>query len=80
VGIRVDDPDEIGPAWDRALAADRPCLVEAVTDPEVPPLPPHITLEQAQHFMQAVLHGDPNAGRLIRQSLTQKLAGVLPGR
>ncbi|HEY1370552.1 MAG TPA: thiamine pyrophosphate-requiring protein [Gaiellaceae bacterium] len=80
VGIRVDDPDEIGAAWDRALAADRPCLVEAVTDPEVPPLPPHITLEQAQHFMQAVLHGDPNAGRLIRQSLTQKLAGVLPGR
>jgi pyruvate dehydrogenase (quinone) len=78
-GIRVDNPDDVGAAWDHALAADRPCLVEAITDPEVPPLPPHITLEQAKHFMEAVLHGDPHSGRLIRQSLSQKLAGVLPG-
>ncbi|HEY1530358.1 MAG TPA: thiamine pyrophosphate-requiring protein [Galbitalea sp.] len=79
-GIRVDNPDDVGAAWDRALAADRPCLVEAITDPEVPPLPPHITVEQARHFMQAVLRGDPDASRLVRQSLRQKLAGVLPGK
>ena len=79
-GIRVDNPDDVGDAWDRALAADRPCLVEAITDPEVPPLPPHITVEQAHHFMQAVLRGDPDASRLVRQSLRQKLAGVLPGK
>jgi pyruvate dehydrogenase (quinone) len=78
-GIKVDQPDQVGPAWERALAADRPCVLEAITDPEVPPLPPHITLEQARHFMQAILGGDPNAGRLIRQSIGQKLAGVLPG-
>src|SRR4051795_3807634 len=78
-GIRVDNPDDVGPAWDHALAATRPCVVEAIVDPEVPPLPPHITLEQAKHFMQAVMAGDPNSRRLIRQSLTQKLAGVLPG-
>src|SRR3954453_16749577 len=45
-GIRVTEPDQIKPAWQEALAADRPVLVEAVTDPEVPPLPPHITFEQ----------------------------------
>ena len=41
-GIRVDDPDALGAAWDRAFAADRPFVVEAITDPDVPPLPPHI--------------------------------------
>jgi pyruvate dehydrogenase (quinone) len=80
VGIKVDDPDQVGSAWDRALSADRPCVLEAVTDPEVPPLPPHITVEQAKHFMQAVLAGDPNRGRMIRESIGQKLAGVLPGK
>src|SRR5919108_1239197 len=47
-GIRVDHPDAVGDAWDEALAADRPVVYEAITDPEVPPLPPHITFEQAK--------------------------------
>ena len=47
-GIRVDSPDAVGPAWDEALAAGQPVLIEAITDPEVPPLPPHIRFEQAQ--------------------------------
>ena len=51
-GIRVDDPEQIGAAWDEALAADRPVVLEAITDPDVPPLPPHITFEQATHFAQ----------------------------
>ena len=42
-GIRVDAPEQVGAAWDEALAARVPVVVEAVTDPEVPPLPPHIT-------------------------------------
>ena len=78
--IRVDEPAQVGPAWDEALAADRPCVVEAVVDPEVPPLPPHITLEQAKHFSQAVLSGDPNAGRMMRRGLAEKLAELLPRR
>ncbi len=79
-GIRVDAPDEIGAAWDAAFAADRPVVLEAITDPEVPPLPPHITLEQAQNFMKAVIGGDPDAKRMIGQSFVQKLAELLPGR
>jgi pyruvate dehydrogenase (quinone) len=79
-GIRVDSPDQVGAAWDEALGADRPCVLEAIVDPEVPPLPPHITLEEAKHFMQAMAHGDPNARRMIRQSFKQKLVEFLPGR
>jgi pyruvate dehydrogenase (quinone) len=79
-GIRVDSPDKVGAAWDQALAADRPCVVEAITDPEVPPLPPHITLEQAHHFLKAIVGGDPDARRMIRQSFAEKIVEFLPGR
>jgi pyruvate dehydrogenase (quinone) len=79
-GIRVDSPDQVGPAWDEALSADRPVVYEAVTDPEVPPLPPHITIEQAKALSSALLSGDPNAGRIVRQSFSQKLQEFLPGR
>jgi pyruvate dehydrogenase (quinone) len=78
-GIRVDDPEQVGAAWDKALAADRPVVLEAITDPEVPPLPPHITMAQATAFASA-LRGDPHRGRIVRQTLRDKLAEVLPGR
>jgi pyruvate dehydrogenase (quinone) len=79
-GIRVDAPEEVGPAWDRALSAGRPAVLEAVTDPEVPPLPPHITLEQAKALSSALLGGDPNAGRIVRQTFRQKVGEFLTGR
>jgi pyruvate dehydrogenase (quinone) len=78
-GMRVDDPDRVADAWDEALVADRPVVLEAVTDPEVPPLPPHITFEEAKHFAKAVMHGDPNSGRMIRQSLRHMLDSMKPG-
>jgi pyruvate dehydrogenase (quinone) len=79
-GIRVDAPEEVGPAWDRALSAGRPTVLEAVTDPEVPPLPPHITLEQAKALSSALLGGDPNAGRIVRQTFRQKVGEFFTGR
>jgi pyruvate dehydrogenase (quinone) len=79
-GIRVEDPEDIGLAWDQAFAADRPTVIDVLTDPEVPPLPPHISLEQAKAFTSAVLGGDPSSGRLIAQSLRQKVAEALPGK
>ena len=72
-GIRVDTPERIGPAWDEALSADRPCLLEFVTDPEVPPLPPHITAEQAEKFMKSMLH-DPDRAHMIKQSIKEMMA------
>jgi pyruvate dehydrogenase (quinone) len=79
-GIRVDSPEAVGPAWDEALAADRPVVYEAVTDPEVPPLPPHITIEQAKALTSALMAGDQHAGRIVRQSFKQKVEEFLPGR
>jgi pyruvate dehydrogenase (quinone) len=71
-GIRVERPEDVGPAWDEALAHPGPVLYEAITDPEVPPLPPHIRFEQAQKLAKA-LPGDPHAGRIIKQSFKGKL-------
>jgi pyruvate dehydrogenase (quinone) len=79
-GIRVDTPERLGAAWDEAFAADRPVVLEVLTDPEVPPLPPHITLEEARNFMRSIIAGDPDAKRMIRQSFRQKLAELMPGR
>ena len=79
-GVRVEEPDRVGQAWDEVLAADRPAVLEAVVDPEVPPLPPHISLEQAKHFTQAALAGDPDRSRMIRQSLRQMVDALLPNR
>ncbi|HEY3552945.1 MAG TPA: thiamine pyrophosphate-requiring protein, partial [Solirubrobacterales bacterium] len=72
-GIKVENPDDVGAAWDEALNAGRPVLYEAVTDPEVPPLPPHIKLEQATALAKSLLKGDPHGGRIVSQSLKGKL-------
>jgi pyruvate dehydrogenase (quinone) len=76
-GLRVDSPDAVASTWEEALNADRPCVVEAVTDPNVPPLPPHITVEQAKQLSSALRHGDPNARGLIRQTLRDKVEDLL---
>ncbi|QYJ15765.1 Putative thiamine pyrophosphate-containing protein YdaP [Rubrobacter xylanophilus DSM 9941] len=72
-GIRVDSPEAVAPAWEEALAADRPVVYEAVTDPEVPPLPPHIRFEQASGLARALAKGEPEALRIVKQSLKGKL-------
>jgi pyruvate dehydrogenase (quinone) len=76
-GIRVEAPDEVGAAWDRALGADGPAVIDVVTDPEVPPLPPHIRMEHAQGFARALFHGDPDSGRFVRQSIREKLKDIV---
>ncbi len=77
-GIYVDDPDQLGPAWDRALSANRPVVIEVKSDPEVPPLPPHITLEQARNFVSFAVKGDPGGISAIAGAARQVLAGMLP--
>jgi len=78
-GIYVDDPDKVSEAWRAALAADRPVVLEFKTDPEVPPLPSHITLEQAKSFMGAIVKGDPNQGSMLAGVARQVLSSILPG-
>lgn len=78
LGLRVDQPDQVAGAWERALAAHRPVVLEAVVDPEVPPLPPHITLEQASAMTKAILKGDPSSLRLVVQTVKDAMPSVLP--
>ena len=73
-GIRVDQPEQIGDAWDSALSADRPVVLEAYTDPDVPPLPPHITFKQAKAYASAILHGDSDSAGIIKASVKQIFA------
>jgi pyruvate dehydrogenase (quinone) len=71
--VRIDSPDAVGPAWDAAMAADRPFVIEAITDPEVPPLPPHIRFEQAKGFATSLAKGGANRGEMVRQSIKGKV-------
>ena len=77
-GIRVKSPDQVERAWEEALNADRPVVFEALADGNVATLPPHISREQAMHFLQAVKKGDAEEGGMIKQSIKQMIAGVIP--
>ena len=79
-GIYVDDPERMGSAWDEALAADVPVVLEVKTDPEVPPLPPHITFKEAKNFMNTLQQGDPDASGMIKGALHQVFAAVTPDK
>jgi len=76
-GILVERPEQLADAWDRAWSSSRPVVIEVRTDPEVPPLPPHITLEQAKHLGAALLKGDPRGGRVVVNAAKQVLASML---
>ena len=79
-GIRVDKPAAIASAWDEALKADRPTVLEMVTDPTVPPAPPHITAKQLRHYATALLHGDPQALQVVKSSAREWWEGLATSR
>jgi pyruvate dehydrogenase (quinone) len=82
-GIYCDNGDEVGAAWERALRAEGPCVLEVKVDPEIPPLPPHISVEQAEKMAKAMVKGDPERAGVMQKSLVGKLAEFkesLPGR
>jgi pyruvate dehydrogenase (quinone) len=85
-GIKVDDPKQLGTAWDEALAAERPCVLEVVVDPEIPPVPPHIKKELGKKAAAAMIKGDPEETGVITKGVRQKIheftesiKEVLPG-
>jgi pyruvate dehydrogenase (quinone) len=79
-GIYCEDEDRIGAAWDEALGAGAPVVLEVKVSPEVPPLPPHVTTTQAKAMAEAMMKGDPEAGGVITGSLKRKLQEFVPGR
>ncbi|HWA67038.1 MAG TPA: thiamine pyrophosphate-requiring protein [Mycobacteriales bacterium] len=78
-GLRIDQPGDIAPAWRSALGADRPCVLEFVTDPAVPPIPPHATLDQIENMISAVVRGDSDRWDVIKEGVKLKAQEFLPG-
>jgi pyruvate dehydrogenase (quinone) len=78
-GIVAAKPEEVAPAWDEALASDRPCLVEFVTDPAVPPIPPHATWDQLEKALASIVRGDSDRVGVIKEGVKAKLQEFLPG-
>jgi pyruvate dehydrogenase (quinone) len=78
-GLYVDNAEQMGAAWDEALAADCPVVIEVKADPNVAPLPPHITLAQARVFASTLMKGDPDEGNVIVETAKQVFGAVLPG-
>jgi pyruvate dehydrogenase (quinone) len=79
VGLNIDTPDAIGPAWEQALAAMSPTVLDIRCDPDVPPIPPHATFAQAKATASAILHGDENAWGFVKEGIQTKAQQYLPG-
>ena len=79
-GIKVTDPAQVGPAWDEALAADRPTLLEMVTDPDVPALPPNFSTRQASNYLVSLARRDPDAKGTLIATARQWWDGMFPPR
>ncbi|HEY9001270.1 MAG TPA: thiamine pyrophosphate-requiring protein [Mucilaginibacter sp.] len=77
-GIKVDHPDHLGSAWDEALSADRPVVLEAIVDPDVPTIPPHITFAQMIKFSKTVIKGDAHEKGIINQTFKDVIEEYLP--
>jgi pyruvate dehydrogenase (quinone) len=75
-GIYVDDPKDLAAAWDEALSVDRPVVLEVKTDPEIAPLPPHISFKEAKQFMFSMTK-DEDAGHVIADTARQVINKVL---
>ena len=78
-GIVVRDPEKLGAAWDEAFAADRPVIMNVYADPNVPPLPPHITFKDAKNFV-TMMGTEPELGSVLKNSAKELLASILPGK
>ncbi|WP_327726954.1 thiamine pyrophosphate-requiring protein [Streptomyces sp. NBC_00487] len=78
-GIRVEKPEDVEAGWRAALAADGPAVVEFLTDPAVPPIPPHATWEQMESTAASILKGDADRGSMVKQGFKAKVQEFLPG-
>jgi pyruvate dehydrogenase (quinone) len=76
-GIFVDKPGDLHGAWQEALSCERPVILEVKTDPDVVPLPPHVTLKEARGFISSIMKGDPSAGHIIADTARQVLGKII---
>ena len=76
-GIRVDDPALLAVALEDAFTSGLPVVVEAVVDPDIPPMPPHVSFEQGANLVQALLRGDPDRSGVLRKTLRAKVGDLI---
>jgi pyruvate dehydrogenase (quinone) len=79
-GVRVEKPGDVEAGWRAGLEADGPAVIEFLTDPAVPPIPPHATWEQMEATAASILKGDADRGPMVRQGFKAKVQEFLPGR
>ncbi len=79
-GIKLSHASEIEDGWRSALSADRPVIISALSDPNEPPLPPHITFEQAESFAKSLLADPPGGLPGAVESVREKVHEFIPGR
>jgi pyruvate dehydrogenase (quinone) len=77
--LTVTRPDDIAGAWDQALSAGRPTVLDVHCDPDVPPIPPHVTFAQAKDTAEALLKGDVDRWGVIKEGIKTKAQDFLPG-
>jgi len=69
----IEDPKRCGAILDQALATEGPVLIEAVVDPDAPPMPAKVNAAQALHFAEAIARGEKDAGSIIRDIAGEKI-------
>ncbi len=79
-GLEVTESDKIGSAWERALASDRPFMLDVHCDPNIPPIPPHATIEQIKSTTESMLRGDPDAWQMAVRGAKTKLQEFVPNK
>jgi len=75
-GIRIDRPEQVGLAWEEALASDTPVVLDMVCDANVPPIPPHVTTKQFKGYFSALMRRDPEAIDLVKKTAREWWAGI----
>ncbi|HEU4486955.1 MAG TPA: thiamine pyrophosphate-requiring protein [Povalibacter sp.] len=79
-GIRVDQAEGVADAWMQSFAANRPVVLEMITDPNVPPLPPHVTMKNVRNYLSALWHRDPDSVAMMKATMKEVWASSFPGR
>jgi pyruvate dehydrogenase (quinone)/pyruvate oxidase len=76
-GFTIDDPATCGEILDQALATPGPVIIEAVVDQLEPPLPPKITVNQAFHFTESLVRGEPNREQIVLTAISDKVREMI---
>jgi pyruvate dehydrogenase (quinone) len=78
LGRTITDPDDLGSAWEQALSADRPTVLDVHCDPSIPPIPPHATFAQMKDAAMSMLKGDANRWDVIKEGIKTKAQEIMP--